>query len=220
MVSGPAILDLRGTLPTPSELAPVADHLRSGGLLAYPTETVYGFGGLCTPTEVERLRSLKRRAEDRPLLVLVRDAHAAAGLRWSDEARELASIFWPGALTLVLADPERIFPEGVRSADGGVAVRMSPHPLVAALLELLPTPLTSTSANAPGEAPARSGQEALHAAVTLGAGTEMLVLDGGHLPPSGPSTIVDCTGAAPVVIREGTLPLSRLRCALPALHAR
>ncbi len=216
----PTLLDLRGTLPTPPELAPVADHLRGGGLLAYPTETVYGFGGLCTPAEVERVRDLKRRTVDRPLLVLVRDAEATAGLRWSDDARELASIFWPGALTLILSDPERAFPEGVRSAEGGVAVRVSPHPLVAALLELLPTPLTSTSANAHGEAPARSAEEALHAAVTLGAGEEMLVVDGGHLPPSGPSTIVDCTGPAPVVIREGTLPVSRLRCALPALHAR
>ncbi len=220
MTSGPVLLDLRGKLPTSSELAPVVDHLRRGGLLAYPTETVYGFGGLCTPAEVGRLRSLKRRAEDRPLLVLVRDAEAAAGLRWSDDARELASIFWPGALTLVLADPQRIFPDGVHSAEGGVAVRVSSHPLVAHLLELLPTPLTSTSANAPGEAPARSGREALHSAVTLGAGEEMLVVDDGHLPASGPSTIVDCTGAEPVVIREGTLPLSRLRCALPALHGR
>jgi L-threonylcarbamoyladenylate synthase len=217
---GPALLDLRGTVPAPSELAPAAEHLQGGGLLAYPTETVYGFGGLCTPGAVERLRNLKRRAEERPLLVLVRSADAAAGLEWSDDARELASIFWPGALTLVLADPGRIFPEGVRSSEGTVAVRVCPHPMVAALLELLPTPLTSTSANAPGEAPARSGEEALHAAVALGAGEEMLVMDGGQLPPSGPSTIVDCTGDSPVVIREGTVPLSRLRCALPAIHGR
>jgi L-threonylcarbamoyladenylate synthase len=198
----------------------VAEHLQRGGLLAYPTETVYGFGGLCTPEAVGRLRDLKRRAEDRPLLVLVRSADQTAELDWTDDARELASIFWPGALTLVLADPGRSFPDGVRSAEGAVAVRVSSHPMVAALLDLLPTALTSSSANAPGEAPARSAEEALLAAEALGAGDEMLVLDGGRLPPSGPSTIVDCTGPAPVMIREGTVPLSRLRCALQAIHGR
>jgi len=219
-MSRPAVLDLRGTLPGPSELAPVAEHLEGGGLLAYPTETVYGFGGICTPDVVRRVRDLKRRADHRPLLVLVPSAGAAGGLRWSDEARELADVFWPGALTLVLADPGETYPPGVRSAEGTVAVRVSPHPLVATLLRLLSAPLTSTSANAPGGAPAVSGQEALQAAVALGAGSEMLVVDVGRLAPSGPSTIVDCSGPAPVVIREGTLPVARLRCALPGLHAR
>ncbi|NJD19245.1 MAG: threonylcarbamoyl-AMP synthase [Gemmatimonadetes bacterium] len=213
-------LDLRGSLPTPLEVAPAADHLRGGGILAYPTETVYGFGGLCTPEAVERVRALKRRSEDRPLLVLVCSAEQASGLGWTTSARELASIFWPGALTLVLTDPDRVFPDGVRSAEGTVAVRVSPHPVVAALLELLPTPVTSTSANVPGGAPARSADQALRAATELGAGEELLVLDGGTLPPSGPSTIVDCTGPVPWVVREGTLPLSRLRCAVPALHGR
>lgn len=219
-MSGPAVLDLRRVVPTPEDLTPVAAHLLGGGLIAYPTETVYGFGGLCAPGPVDRLRDLKRRDEDRPLLVLVSSAEAAAGLRWTEEARELASIFWPGAVTLVLADPERLFPDGVRSAHGTVAVRMSPHPLVAALLDLLPTPITSTSANAPGGAPAASGREAFDAAVELGAGAEMLVVDAGHLPPSGPSTLVDCSGAAPVVLREGTVPLGRLRCVLPGIHGR
>jgi L-threonylcarbamoyladenylate synthase len=198
----------------------VARHLEAGGIIAYPTETVYGFGGLCTGEAVRRVRDLKRRAEDRPLLVLVPSAAAAAGLRWSDDARELAALFWPGALTLVLADPGHIYPDGVRSAEGTVAVRVSPHPLVAALLELLPTPLTSTSANARGGEPATSGEEALRVATALGAGEEMLVLEAGRLPPSGPSTVLDCTGAVPVVIREGTVPVARLRCALPEIHGR
>jgi len=141
-----------------------------------------------------------------------------ASLRWSEEARELARIFWPGAVTLVLADPAGIFPPGVRNSAGGVAVRVSPHPLVGVLLEELGAPLTSTSANAPGEPPARSGAEAARAAEALGAGQEMLVLDAGTLPASGPSTIVDCTGARPVVVREGSVPLQRLRCALPDIH--
>jgi len=219
-VSTPCVLDLTGGGPEPEALEPVAAHLRAGGLIAYPTETVYGFGGLCTPDAVERVRALKRRAEDRPLLVVLRSAEDAAGLAWNRAARELASVFWPGAVTLVLADPRGAFPTGVRSPEGTVAVRVSPHPLVAALLERVRAPLTSTSANAPGEPPARSAGEALRAAERLGAGDEMLVVDGGPLPPSGPSTIVDCSREVPLVLREGTVPTSRLRCVLPTLHAR
>ena len=219
-MSTPSVLDLAGRVPDAEDLDPVAAHLHAGGLVAYPTETVYGFGGLCTPDAVERVRALKRRTEDRPLLVVLRSAEDAAGLAWNEAARELASVFWPGAVTLVLADPRGTFPTGVRSPEGTVAVRVSPHPLVAALLERVGAPLTSTSANAPGEAPARSGGEALRAARLLGAGAEMLVVEAGPLPPSGPSTIVDCSGENPLVLREGTVPTSRLRCVLPDLHAR
>lgn len=215
---GPTLLDLRAAPPDASVLAGVADHLRGGGIVAYPTETVYGFGGLCTPGAVARVRHLKRREADRPLLALIRDAGDAAGLVWPEYARELASTFWPGAVTLVLADPGGIFPDGVRSGAGGVAVRVSPHPLVGALLDVLGEPLTSSSANGPGEPPALSGAEALEVARGLGAGEELLVLEGGVLPPSGPSTLIDCTGTGPRVLREGTVPLSRLRCAIPEIR--
>ncbi len=220
MTRPPRILDLRATPAADADLGPVAEHVRGGGLLAYPTETVYGFGGACTAESVNRLGALKHRGEGKPLLVVVRGPDEVAGLRWTEDARELARIFWPGALTLVLGDPEGIFPPGVRSPTGSVAVRVSPHPLVGVLLERMGAPLTSTSANVPGEPPARSGAEAARAAEALGAGEEMLVLDAGTLPASGPSTIVDCTGARPVVVRDGSVPLERLRCALPEIHGR
>lgn len=216
----PPVLDLRGTVPGADDLAPAVAHVRGGGVLAYPTETVYGFGGLCTTGAVARVRALKRRAEDRPLLALIRGMEDAEELVWTEPARDLAAIFWPGAVTLVLSDPERIFPDGVRTPEGTVAVRVSPHPLVASLLDLLGAPLTSTSANAPGAAPALSGTEALAAIRALGGGEEVMVLDVGALPASGPSTVIDCTGPAPVVLREGTVPVSRLRCAVPEIHER
>lgn len=219
-MSAPAVLYVRGSETDPAALAPAVEHVRAGGILAYPTETVYGFGGACTPTAVDAVRALKRRSEESPLLALVRDAADARGLQWSEEARLLAETFWPGALTLVLPDPHATFPDGVRSRTGAVAVRVSPHPLVATLLGALGAPLTSTSANAPGEAPAMDGGEALAAARRLGAGSALLVLDGGRLPPSGPSTLIDCTGAVPVVLREGTVPVGRLRCVLPEIHER
>lgn len=217
-MSRPVHLDLRGDAPDAAALAPAADHLRSGGIVACPTETVYGFSGLCSPESVARVRALKRREAHRPLLLLVRGVEDVRGLVWSDEARELAAVFWPGALTLVLADPLRIFPDGVRSAAGAVAVRVSPHPFVETLLGLVQAPLTSTSANAPGGVPARSGAEVMELVAELGYGEEILVVDGGTLPESGPSTIVDCTGPVPTVIRQGTVPVSRLRCALPEIR--
>ncbi|HSG09601.1 MAG TPA: L-threonylcarbamoyladenylate synthase [Longimicrobiales bacterium] len=218
MSQGPARLDLRATVPDRPALAPAVEHLLRGGILAYPTETVYGFGGRCDPHGVGLVRRVKRREEAKPLLVLVRHADEVAGLRWTEGARELARIFWPGSLTLVLEDPDGIFPVGVRSGTGTVAVRVSPHPVVGLLLEGVDGPLTSTSANAPGRPAARSGEEALAAAVSLDVGDEMMVVDVGLLPASPSSTLVDCTGPEPVVVREGTVPLHRLRCALPGIH--
>jgi tRNA threonylcarbamoyl adenosine modification protein (Sua5/YciO/YrdC/YwlC family) len=219
-VTAPGVLDLRGTLPDADTWAPVVEHLNRDGAAALPTETVYGFSGRCTPGAVGRVLALKRREADRPLLVLVRGREDAEELVWTPAAEELAQVFWPGALTLVLEDPRRIFPDGVRSFAGKVAVRLSPHPLVAGLLSLLDGPLTSTSANLPGEPPARSGEEARAVVAALGVEEEVMVVEAGLLPPSGPSTIVDCTGPVPVLIREGSLPLNRLRCAVPVIHDR
>ncbi len=214
------MLDIRGLGPQDVDLDAVAAHVRAGGLLAYPTETVYGFGSTADEASVERVRALKRRDAHRPLLLLVRDAADVDGLVWTDAARALADVFWPGALTLVLSDPRGAFPAGVRNAQGGVAVRVSPHPLLGPLLDHVGGPLTSTSANAPGMEPARSGEDAMRAAEALGAGPDMLVLGAGTLPPSSPSTIVDCTGRVPFVLRSGSVPLTRLRCALPEIHGR
>ena len=214
----PPRLDLR--MDPDADLAPVVGHLERGGAIAYPTETVYGLGGACTPAGVARVRALKRREGRKPLIALVASADAVPRLGWTDGARELATIFWPGAVTLVLPDPTRSFPAGVRDATtGAVAVRVSPHPVVERLLAALGAPLTSTSLNRSGAAPATSGDEADRVVRELG-GDDVWVLDAGTLPPSGPSTVVDCTGPEPVVIRAGTVPVGRLRCVIPEIHER
>lgn len=216
MSEWPARLDLRAD-PEP-DLTDVVEHLRADALVAYPTETVYGVGGAVTGAAVAALRRLKARVPDKPLIVLVESAEAVAGLGWSAAARELARIFWPGALTLVLPDPSGIFPSGVRDErTGSVGVRVSPHPLVARLLRAWGAPLTSTSLNAPGAPPAGSGTDAVRVVRELG-GRNVLVLDVGTLPLSAPSTVVDCTGPEPVVLRAGTLPTERLKCAIPEIR--
>jgi L-threonylcarbamoyladenylate synthase len=213
---GPERLDVR--VLEPSGLERAVAHVRAGGLLAYPTETVYGFGGSLASDAVAAVLALKGRGVTRPVLLLVASPADAPGLLWSEEARELARVFWPGALTLILADPGQRYPPGVRSPSGGVGVRRCAHAVPMRLVEALGAPVTSTSANVPGEAPARSGDEAAEVAARLGVGPDMLVLDAGQLPESPPSTVVDCAGATARVVREGAIPISRLRCVLPELH--
>ena len=213
MSDAPARLDLRAD--PGADLARALRHLQADGLVAYPTETVYGVGGCATEAAVGRLRALKSREADKPFILLVPSRQAVEGLRWTPAARALADVFWPGSLTLVLEDPLGIFPAWTRDPGRrAVGVRVSPHPIVARLLEALGAPLTSTSLNAPGEPPATSGAEALEVLQRIGGG-DVLLLDAGTLPPSGPSTVVDCTGDEPRVLREGSIPTSRLRCAVP-----
>jgi tRNA threonylcarbamoyl adenosine modification protein (Sua5/YciO/YrdC/YwlC family) len=209
----PVALDVRADADR--VLPDVMRHLWRGGVIGYPTETVYGLGGAATPTAVARVRALKSRDTGKPLIVLVPSVDAVSGLRWTEPARRLARDFWPGPLTLVLEDPRGIFPPGVRHEDThAVGVRVSPHPLVARLVAELGGPLTSTSLNAPGEHPAASGAEALEVVRRLG-GRDVLVLDGGTLASSKPSSVVDCTGSEPVLIREGAVPTSSLRRTVP-----
>jgi L-threonylcarbamoyladenylate synthase len=218
-VSEPRLVDVRSIPPEDLDLAPILEHLRAGGLLAYPTETVYGFGGVPSDDVVSRITTLKGRPSGKPMLMLIPRRETVEHLIWTDEAAQLAEVFWPGSVTLILSDPEAHFPPGVRGQSGAVAVRVSPHPLVKALVEGLDGPLVSTSANVPGEPPALDADHAMEAARTLGVGEELWVLDGGTLPESAPSTILDCSGAVPVVVRQGTVPLGRVRCVLPDIEA-
>jgi L-threonylcarbamoyladenylate synthase len=216
-VTDPRIIDLRGA--PDRDLSEVAAHLRDGGLVAYPTETVYGLGGSCEPDAVAALRRVKRRDGQKPFIVLVESVGQIERLHWSEEARTLASIFWPGSVTLILPDPEHVFPVGVRSESGAVAVRVSPHEVARRLVHEFGAPITSTSLNAPGRAPARSLAEAINALADLAA-DDVILLDAGALPPSGPSTVIDCTTETPVVVREGAVPVHRLRCAIPEIHGQ
>lgn len=214
-MSSVELIDVRHLEEHPPDWGRVADHLDAGGLLAYPTETVYGFGGLVRPAAIERLAQAKRRRGERPFLVLVHSMESVAELGWTPAAMELAELFWPGALTLILEDPHGRFPNGVRSMSGAVAVRVSPHPVVRGIIESTGEALTSTSANVPGTPPALDLEAALGAADALGFGDIVLGLDGGSLEPSLSSTVVDCTGPAPAIVREGVIPVTRLRCVRP-----
>lgn len=196
----------------------VAAHLRAGGLIAYPTETVYGLGCALHEPALGTLSRLKRRDGAKPFLLLVLNAGQAPDLTWTDAGRALAGSFWPGPLTLVLAARPGAYPDAV-VADSNVAIRATPHPGVRALLRALGGPITSTSANAPGRAPATDGAQVRSVLETLGSPEAWWLLDAGTLPPSPASTIVDCTGSRPRIVRAGAIPVKHLRDVVEEIDA-
>jgi L-threonylcarbamoyladenylate synthase len=180
---------------------------------------VYGFGGAADEQGVEALVSLKGRPPGKPFLLLIAGSAMIGklGLHLPNFAARLAARHWPGPLTLVLPGGERRVPERLRGPEGGVAVRWTPHPGLSRLLQAYGEPLTSTSANRPGVPPAMSAAEIIEQwsqAITRG---RLAVLDGGRLQPSSPSTVVDCTGRLPRVIRPGAISAAQLRESVPDL---
>jgi L-threonylcarbamoyladenylate synthase len=200
-------------------VARVRPHLLGGGLLGYPTETVYGLGCLPTESALAGLARLKGRPAEKPFLLLVsgRPMAEAVGLVFNAAASALAAAFWPGPLTLVLPGGEGKLPDALRGTAGGIAVRHTSHSGIARLVRALDSPLTSTSANRPGGATAPGADglvDLFRDAVERG---ELLVLDGGVLGNVPPSTLVDCTTAVPMLVREGALPRAELRRAVGRL---
>ena len=140
-----------------------------------------------------------------------------SGLVFTAAAHALAEAFWPGPLTLVLRGGEGRLPDRLRGPEGGFAVRHTSHSAVSRLIELLDQPLTSTSANRSGGAPAAGAEQVITLFRASYESGELLVLDGGTLGNVPPSTIVDCTTPQPTLIREGALPRDELRRAVGRL---
>ena len=200
-------------------LPAVVTHLARRGLIAYPTETVYGFGSVVAFPAVEHLCLLKGREPGKPFLVLVsnRQMLAGIGLRLTDAGERFAAAFWPGPLTLVLPGGEGVLPDTLRGPEGGVAVRWTSHPGAARLVQTLGSPITSTSANRPGQPSLMDARDIERTFAPAVADGTLLVLDAGRLPSSPPSTLVDCTAPAPRLLREGAIPRARLAAIVPAL---
>ena len=191
--------------------AAAAAALAAGRLAALPTETVYGLGARADlPHAIARVYATKGRPADHPLIVHVRDQQAAAA--WVDAipayADALADRFWPGPLTLVLPRSGRAG-DFVTGGQDTVAVRVSSHPLLQRVLDLLAEQVGDPSVGIAAPSANRFGRvsptTAAHVRAELGdvLGPDDVVLDGGASTVGVESTIVDCTGAAPVVLRPG-----------------
>ena len=194
-------------------------HLAERRVLAYPTETVYGFGTAVDHESVEALVRMKGRPPGKPFLLLIGDPAQVnrLDLHLPPYAAHLAARFWPGPLTLVLRGGEGRVPARLRGPEGGVAVRWTPHAGLQRLLSAYGEPITSTSANRPGVPPAMVASEIVTQWPEEIRRGLLHVLDGGRLAPSRPSTVVDCTGRRPRVIRPGVLSAQQLREVVPEL---
>src|SRR2546423_9454552 len=194
-------------------IRPVLEQMEIRRVLAYPTETVYGFGGGIDRDSVDALIRLKGRPKGKPFLLLIAGSAMLAKLDLTlpSFATNLAARFWPGPLTLVLPGGEKRVPEALRGPEGGIAVRWTSHPALQRVILAHGDAITSTSANRPGVPPALSAREIREQWGDAIARGTLRVLDGGTLTPSPPSTVVDCTGRAPRVIRPGAIPAARLR---------
>lgn len=163
--------------------------LTSGGIVVYPTETLYGLGAdAWNDDALERLLGLKVREPGKPIAVLIGDLDMLGELAESvpAEAAQLIERHWPGPLTLVFAARPRV-PAALTGGSGGIGVRISSHPVARALVTALGRPLTSPSANPAGKPPPRGVEEA---AAYFGAAVDFY-LDGGPLPGEPASTVVD-----------------------------
>ncbi len=173
------------------DVAAAAAAILEGGVVAIPTDTVYGLA--VAPGAEARIYEIKGRPAELPLILLVAGAEQVIGIVEVDQrARGFMERWWPGPLTLVL-------PAGDRT----LGVRVPDHPLALDLLRAT-GPLLTSSANRHGQPPALTAEEAARLPGLAG------VVDGGRAPGGVPSTVLDLTGAEPRVVREGAIPAARL----------
>jgi L-threonylcarbamoyladenylate synthase len=195
--------------PDPRVLWQAAQTLRAGGLVAFPTETVYGLGAhALDPAAVQRIYQAKGRPGYNPLIVHVADAAAARALAstWPQEADRLAEAFWPGPLTLVLPKHDSI-PDSVTAGLASVALRVPAHPVAHGLLRAAGIPVAAPSANRSTEVSPTTAQ---HVARSLGDRVDVIV-DGGPCPVGIESTVLSLAGPRPTLLRPGTISVDDLR---------
>ena len=190
------------------DIARAAHILRSGGLVAFPTETVYGLGAdASSAAAMAKLYAVKRRPADHPVIVHFASADAAFG--WAREvpesARKLAKAFWPGPLTLVLKRSQKAH-DFVTGGQDTVGLRLPSHPVARELLQLIGRGVAAPSANRFGRV---SPTTAAHVRADLGADVD-LVLEGGPTEVGIESTILDLSGAGPVLLRPGRISRQEL----------
>ncbi len=173
--------------------------MREGGVVVYPTETVYGIGAIPSdPDASQRICEIKQRA-DKPLPLIVADIAAARKIvEMTPEAEKLAARFWPGPLTLVLKSKVK-YNMWVTHGSTTLGIRVSPHPIASKLAKEAGGVIVSTSANISGDPPAQSAEEAKR----LFGNKVDIILDGGPSQSGESSTVVDLSGGEIWLLRKG-----------------
>jgi len=184
-------------------VAKAAKILKSGGLVAYPTESFYGLAAdAANETAIRRLFYIKRRVPGKPVLLLIPavDSLERYAAHVSETAKRLMDAFWPGGLTLVF-EAQKEVSALLTAGTGKIGIRLSSHPVAMALAKALGAAITGTSANISGESPCNTPHGVLQ---SLGKGVDT-ILDGGETPGQKPSTVLDMTTRPYAVLREGMI---------------
>lgn len=198
----------------------VVRHLKSHGVIAYPTETVYGLGSAIDRASLDNLEKAKQRSTDKRYLLVISNTEMLKELHVEIpmECEILVKAFWPGAITIVFpASPkaaQNLDPRLI-SESGGIAVRQTAHKPLRKLIDRIGSPLTSTSLNSPTGSEGQEFEGVTRFLSQIPHSESILTLNGGTLAPSRASTIIDCSGEAPFVVREGAVSLQQIRRVIP-----
>lgn len=207
------LISLNPQHPDPTVLDEAAAILRRGGVVAFPTETVYGLGADASKAEaVARIFAAKGRPADNPLIVHVSSVEMAKryAAEWPELADRLAAVFWPGPLTLILPKRPEI-PDLVTAGLPAVGLRLPANEIARKLIEHADLPVAAPSAN-----PYMSVSPTTAQHVMLGLGERIeLILDGGPCAVGIESTVLDLTGEVPVVLRPGGVSLEQIQAIAP-----
>lgn len=196
----------------PVVLQHALDVLSNGGLIAFPTDTVYGLASLPSKTEyIERLYIAKGRESTRAIAILLSSADELENISNmpSDAALKLADKFWPGPITLIV--PRHPDLPNILSPDQTIGVRVPDHDIALELLRMT-GPLGVTSANISGHENTQTAEEVMEQLD----GRVHLVIDGGKSPGGVPSTVVDCTSPDPTILRPGPIKIDQINMVIAA----
>jgi len=198
--------------PQADVIGQAVEALRRGGLVAFPTDTLYALGADALAADaVERVLTVKGRARGKPLSVLVPsvEAIAALGVSLTEGVRDVLRAFWPGPLTVVVKASGK-FPTVLTAATGTVGLRIPAGAVAQAILAEFGRPVIGTSANKAGGADpgdAKTVQRAIGGQIDL-------ILDGGRVALGVPSTVLDCTAEPARILREGAISRAKLAAAI------
>lgn len=202
------VLSIHSQTPDPKLIAKAAGFVLDGEVVAYPTETIYGLGAnVFDKKAVKKIYDLKARDVGLPISILVANREMLGEVVTAIPERldRLIQKFWPGPLT-ILFEVKATFPKGLVTNTGKIGVRISSHPIVAALVSAVGKPLTTTSANLSGFPPSLTVK---HIQKYFGEKIPCII-DGGACESAKPSTVVDAGEETMRIIREGAIPADDL----------
>ncbi len=211
-VNDAKIMKVTLDLPEESVISAAADVIRNGGVIVYPTETLYGIGADArNALAVRKVIAAKRRQDAKPILVLVDSVEMLQTLvaEIPETAFALMKRFWPGPLTIVFKAAGNV-PEEITQGSGTIGIRISAHKFCIVLLRTCACPITSTSANVSGEPVHRTVPDIRRALDTC----VDLYIDAGTLPESKPSTVISVVDDPPKLIREGVISFEDVQTVL------